>query len=43
MSGPEEALPLRLVLVTDAGAAEATYEIDSRSRSIRRTNDPAER
>lgn len=43
LSGPEEALPLRLVLVTDAGAAEATYEIDSRSRSIRRTNDPAER
>lgn len=43
LSGPEEALPLRLVLVTDTGAAEATYEIDRRTRSIRRTDDPAKR
>lgn len=42
LSGPEEALPLRLVLVTDGRAVEASYTIDSRTRSIRRTDGPAQ-
>lgn len=42
LTGPAEALPLRLFLVTDGKAVEAAYEIDSKARTIRRVDKPAQ-
>lgn len=41
LTGPADALPLRLVLVADGKAVEAAYEIDSAARTIRRIDAPA--